>query len=108
MSPGPPGAVHPLGGLDLGDGDHPAIPQVEAGLGVGCVFDQHLVGRELREQIVERGRPGLVRINRARRSRDHLTQIELDLLSRPSSVQLGLESYALRQGQAGFLARLPA
>ena len=83
-------------------------PKVEAGLGVGGVFDQHLAGRRAPGagccSVLARprsGRPGAA-------SRDHLAQVELDLLEQAVLVQLRLEGLALRQRQAGLAARLPA
>ena len=82
--------------------------QVEAGFRVGGVLDQDLVGGDFGSLVVVSIRPGIVRIHQARRGRDDLSQVELHLLEQAVFVQVGLESFSRRKGQAGFPARLPA
>ena len=88
-----------LGGRDRADGASGAVPsksapstsdtgitrlpsgrEVETGFRVGGVLDQDLAGGKLRQLVVVALLPGVVRVDQARRGRDHLPQIELDLL----------------------------
>ncbi len=94
------------GHLDPGDGDRPA-GQVETSFRVGGVFEQDLAGRQLGKLIVVGLLPVCVRVEQARRGRDHLAQVNPDLLEQAVPVQLPLETLPLGQPQASLAPRQP-
>ena len=94
--------------FDLVNRDHPPIRKVEAGVGVGGIFDEHLILGGPWVLVVVGVLPAVIGVKQARRRTDDLPQVELHLFEQPHRVQVGVESLSRRQPQAGFGPRPPA
>lgn len=97
----------PARALELRNGNGLPAGQVKSRARVRGVLDKYFARGHLGEAVVVRGLPGLFRVDGAPGGRDHLPEVERDLLEEAPVVEVGPELDALRQPEERLPPRAP-